>query len=312
MTLALPSDSSLAPACFIIGHPVAHSRSPLIHRHWLKRHGLAGTYERVDVAPADLATFVAGLRDATVSGHAYAGGNVTVPHKQAILPLLDVLTPEARAMGAVNTVYRDGDRLCGDNTDAAGFIANLDIAAPDWSRSVRTALVLGAGGASLAVTHALKGRGVERILIANRDANRAETLAARLGPVARAWDWAQRSKAVSEADLVVNTTSLGMAGQPPLDLDLSALRPGAIVYDIVYVPLETPLLAAARTLNARTVDGLGMLLYQAVPGFARWFGVQPVVTPDLRQLLENDVTQSQGRSGPAPATQGAGPETGRP
>jgi shikimate dehydrogenase len=288
---------AVAPACFIIGHPVAHSRSPLIHGHWLAHHGLAGSYRRVDVAPVDLNVFVAGLRD-DEGGRTFIGGNVTVPHKQAILPLLDVLTPDAKAMGAVNTVYRDGDRLCGDNTDAAGFIAHLDLAVPDWRQTVGTVLVLGAGGAALAVTHALKARAVTRILVANRDHDRARGLAARLGPIATGVDWSARSAAVAEADLIVNTTSLGMTGQPPLDLDLVALRPGAIVYDIVYVPVETPLLVAARAAGARTVDGLGMLLHQAVPGFARWFGLQPQVTPDLRHVLEVDIVRgSQTESG---------------
>lgn len=274
----------MPPRCFIIGHPIAHSRSPLIHGTWLAEHGLEGSYERVDVAPADLAGFVDRLRAGT-----YAGGNVTVPHKEAMLPLLDEVSEAARAIGAVNTIWREGARLHGDNTDVSGFLAHLDASVPGWDKRVATALVLGAGGAARGIAFALKARGVGRIILVNRSRSRADDLAAALGRPVEAADWQERADLVASADLIVNTTALGMHGQPPLDLDLTGLRPGTIVDDIVYVPLKTPLLLAAETRGGIAVDGLGMLLHQAVPGFARWFGVTPSVTPALRARLEADI-----------------------
>ena len=270
--------------CFVIGHPIAHSRSPLIHGTWLEEHGLDGSYERIDVAPAELPAFVARLRVGE-----FTGGNVTVPHKEAVAALLDEVTDTARAMGAVNTLWRDGDRLCGDNTDAAGFLGHLDATAAGWDAHVRTALVIGAGGAARAVVHALKGRGLTRILVVIRNPARAAELVAAFGQPLEARDWSERSACVREADLVVNATSLGMKGQPPLDLDLGGLRPGTIVDDIVYVPLKTALLVDAEKRGAVIVDGLGMLLHQAVPGFARWFGIAPSVTPALRARHEGDI-----------------------
>lgn len=271
--------------CFIIGHPVAHSRSPLIHGHWLAEHGLAGSYERVDVPPGELGAFVARIR----AGE-FAGGNVTVPHKETVLPLLDEISETAQRMGAVNTIWRDErGRLHGDNTDAFGFLAHLDACVPGWAQRTRTALILGAGGAARAVIQGLAARGIERILVVNRSPGRAAELASLFGSGVSAQPWAAAAPLVGESDLIVNTTSLGMRGQPPLALDLSALRPGTIVDDIVYVPLETPLLAEARARGGVAVDGLGMLLHQAVPGFARWFGLQPEVTPALRAKIEADI-----------------------
>lgn len=274
----------MAPRCFVIGHPIAHSRSPLIHGAWLTEHGIAGSYERIDVAPAELPAFVERLR----SGE-FAGGNVTVPHKEAVLPLLDEVGDAARAIGAVNTLWSEGGRLHGDNTDVLGFLGHLDATAPRWSETVGTALVLGAGGAARGIAFGLKSRGIGRIVVVNRGRERAEALAATLGRPLEARDWAERSALVAAADLVVNTTALGMKGQPPLDIDLSGLRPGTIVDDVVYVPLKTALLAEAERRGGIPVDGLGMLLHQAVPGFARWFGVTPKVTPALRALLEADI-----------------------
>jgi shikimate dehydrogenase len=274
----------MIPRCFVIGHPIAHSRSPLIHGAWLAEHGLDGAYDRIDVAPAGLAAFVARIR----AGE-FAGGNVTVPHKEAVLPLLDETSEAARAMGAANTLWLEDGRLCGDNTDAAGFLGHLDASAPGWDARVRTALLLGAGGAARAIAHGLKGRGVARIVLANRNRTRAQELAASLGAPLEAAEWSARHGLVPAADLIVNTTSLGMKGQPPLDLDLSGLKPGAIVDDIVYVPLKTALLVEAERRGATIVDGLGMLLHQAVPGFARWFGVTPSVTASLRARLEADI-----------------------
>ncbi len=274
----------MTPRCFVLGHPVAHSRSPLIHGSWLAEHGLAGSYERIDVATPDLAAFVLRLR----AGE-FTGGNVTVPHKEAMLGLVDHATDAARAIGAVNTLWREGERICGDNTDVSGFLAHLDATAPGWDRRVGTALVLGAGGAARGIAYGLKGRGIGRIILANRSRDRADELASALGKSVEAADWAQRGALVAEADLVVNTTALGMQGQPPLVIDLAHLRPGTIVDDIVYVPLKTPLLIEAERRGGVPVDGLGMLLHQAVPGFARWFGVTPAVTPALRAKLEADI-----------------------
>lgn len=274
----------MSPRCFILGHPVAHSRSPLIHGSWLAEHGLAGSYERVDVAPADLPAFVACLRVGE-----FTGGNVTVPHKEAMLPLIDEVSEAAQAIGAVNTLWREGERIFGDNTDVAGFLAHLDATAPGWDKRVNTALVLGAGGAARGVVTGLKARGLPRIVVVNRSRPRAEALAAALGTPLVAADWPRRDALVAEADLIVNTTALGMNGQPPLELDLTHLRPGTIVDDIVYVPLKTPLLMEAERRGGIVVDGLGMLLHQAVPGFARWFGVTPRVTPALRARLEADI-----------------------
>ncbi|MBX9874856.1 MAG: shikimate dehydrogenase [Beijerinckiaceae bacterium] len=274
----------ISPRCFVVGHPVAHSRSPLIHGGWIAEHGLSGSYERIDVAPADLPAFMARLRSGELTG-----GNVTVPHKETVMPLLDQIGEAARAIGAVNTLWCEGKRLCGDNTDAAGFLSHLDACVPGWDARTDTALVVGAGGAARAICYGLKARGLARIVLVNRNPARAQDLAAAFGAPLQARGWVELPALVGEAGLIVNTTSLGMNGQPPLALDLSALRPGTIVDDIVYVPLKTALLEEAQRRGGITVDGLGMLLHQAVPGFARWFGVTPLVTPALRARLEADI-----------------------
>lgn len=279
--------SPSSPRCFVIGQPIAHSRSPLIHGSWLAGLGLAGSYERIEVAPADLPAFVARIR----AGE-FAGGNVTVPLKEAMLPLLDEIGAAAGMIGAVNTVWMQDGRLHGDNTDAAGFLAHLDAVVPGWDGRVEKALVLGAGGAARAVLHGLKQRGLGRIIVANRSLVRAQDLAAAFGAPVEAAAWESRDALVGEADLIVNTTALGMQGKPALALDLTALRPGTIVDDIVYVPLRTPLLAQAEARGGVIVDGLGMLLHQAVPGFARWFGIEPEVTPALRERLVADILKS--------------------
>lgn len=268
---------------FVCGHPISHSRSPMIHRHWLATLGIAGTYDPIDVAPAEFAAFATGLRAAGLTG-----GNVTIPHKEAAFALVARRDAAAEAIGAVNTLWLEGDALCGGNTDADGFSANIDAALPAW-RDAGVATVLGAGGASRAVVHALDRAGFDQIRIVNRTFARAESLAAMSPDKARALPWEQRQDALAGAGLVVNTTSLGMAGQDPLDLDLDRLPDSAIVTDIVYVPLVTPILAAAAARGLRTVDGLGMLLHQAAPGFERWFGVRPKVTPELRALVVADL-----------------------
>ncbi|MCU4182685.1 shikimate dehydrogenase [Bosea sp. BH3] len=277
----------MSPRCFVIGHPIAHSRSPLIHGEWLRQYGLAGSYERVDVAPADLPAFIAKLREGE-----FTGGNVTVPHKEAVMALVDEVSEAGRAIGAVNTLWREDGRIVADNTDVPGFLAHLDATVPGWQGRIRTVLVLGAGGAARGICYGLKSRGVERIIVANRSLERAAEMAASLGRPLEAADWARRDALVGEADLIVNTTALGMQGKPPLEIDLSRLRPGTVVDDIVYVPLKTTLLAEAGRRGGVPVDGLGMLLHQAVPGFGRWFGITPEVTPALRALIEADILKA--------------------
>jgi shikimate dehydrogenase len=270
-------------AC-IIGHPVAHSRSPLIHNHWLQLYGIDGEYLREDVPPGMIETF---LRAFPESG--YVGGNVTVPHKEAAFAAATVRDPVAEALGAVNTLWHEGGTLYGANTDVHGFLANLDESAPGWHEVSKTALVLGAGGSARAALYGLRERGFGNILIANRTFARAEHLAAHFGrPVVpiRMNDVPAR---IEEAGILVNATTLGMRGAPPLTIDLSPLKEGAIVCDFIYAPLETALLAEARRRGHLVVDGLGMLLHQAVPAFERWFGVRPQVTPELRALVVADL-----------------------
>lgn len=270
--------------CYVIGHPISFSRSPIIHGFWLREHGLSGRYDRLDVPPEELKAFTDRIRTGEVTGC-----NVTVPLKRAIMPFLDELTDRARAVGAVNTVWREDGRLIGDNTDVEGFMGHLAATVPDWRATTNRALVLGAGGASRAILKGLMDAGLEDILLTNRTAETALELAQAFGPAIRVIDWPDRDKAVEQADLIVNTTALGLAGKPPLELDLSGLRPGTIVNDIVYVPLMTDLLNRAAARGGRIVDGLGMLLHQAAPGFARWFGVRPVVSPALRAVIEADL-----------------------
>jgi shikimate dehydrogenase len=271
------------PRAFVIGHPIAHSRSPMLHGYWLKLYGIDGSYQRVDVAPVALADFFAGLREA-----GWAGGNVTVPHKAAAVPYLARVDAAAEAMGAVNTLWWEGEDLVGGNTDAAGFLGNLDEAAPGWGEDVRKAVILGAGGAARAAAWGLLARDVD-VAVCNRSREKAEALAARFGPHVSGHGMGEVGGLLREADLLVNTTSLGMAGQPPLELDLGRTKLDAIVCDVVYVPLETGLLKQARSRGLRTVDGLGMLLHQAVDGFRHWFGRTPEVTPELRQLIAGDI-----------------------
>jgi shikimate dehydrogenase len=276
------------PRAFVVGHPIAHSRSPLIHGYWLSQHGIPGSYERLDVAPAAFPDFLRALPE---SG--FRGGNVTIPHKEAAFALADTLTPRAKTIGAVNTLVVEPDgRIRGDNTDAPGFCAHLDHSlGAGWpERAGGTAVVLGAGGAARAIVVGLAENGVRRILIANRTRTRAETLAALAPGIGAALDWNDLPDALAGAGLVVNTTSLGMKGQPPLDLDLTPLPATAAVADIVYAPLETDLLAAARRRGLAAVDGLGMLLHQAVPGFEAWFGLRPAVTPGLRDRIVADLS----------------------
>jgi shikimate dehydrogenase len=264
----------------VMGWPVAHSRSPALHGFWLEEYRIDGAYVPLPVRPEHLE---AALRALFVLG--FAGCNLTIPHKEAALRIVDRVEPAARRIGAVNTIVVAADgTLEGRNTDGYGFLEHLRASVPGFDPATGPAAVLGAGGAARAVVVALRDAGVPEIRLANRRRERAEGLAQGLERV-MVVDWAARADALAGAALLVNATSLGMTGAPPLDLALDALPPAAIVYDIVYVPLETPLLAAARRRGNPVVDGLGMLLHQARPGFAAWFGVEPAVTPALRAAI---------------------------
>jgi shikimate dehydrogenase len=268
------------PVACVIGWPIAHSRSPVIHRFWLKELGLAGDYVRQPVPPDEIAAF---LRD--LPGRGYVGGNVTVPHKEAAFAAAAEVDDAGRAVDAVNTLWIESGRLLAANTDIHGFLANLDEYLGPVEGAGRPATVLGAGGAARAVVWALLSRGFDPVHVVNRTADRAEALAARFGSRVRPASWPDLPKLLPGTKLLVNTTSLGMFGQPELVIDLKPLPGDAVVTDLVYVPLETGLLRAARARGLVTVDGLGMLLHQAVPGFERWFGKRPKVTPELRAAV---------------------------
>jgi shikimate dehydrogenase len=283
----MSAETQAKPKACIIGWPAAHSRSPLIHGFWLDRLKIAGSYERAAIPPDSFAEFVGAL-----ARNGFLGANVTLPHKQMAFDLCDVATQTAMRLQAVNTLWLEGERLCGDNTDVEGFLGALDQDAPGWDSQSRSAVVLGAGGAARAIVHGLLLRGATRILVVNRTKARALELAAQAGAPVAAADWADLPRALREADLLVNTTSLGMSGQPPLEIDLSPLPAHAVVSDIVYVPLETGLLRQAKARGLRAVSGIGMLLHQAAPGFARWFGERPCVSAELRALVEADVLKS--------------------
>ena len=272
-----------SPRAFVIGHPIGHSRSPLIHGFWLEQLGLAGSYEKIDVAVEALPSFIRGMHEA-----GFVGGNITVPHKTAAMALVDEIDQAGRAVGAVNTLWLENGRLMAANTDVVGFLGSLDADAPGWDREPGRALVLGAGGAARAVVYALLGRGFA-VDVVNRSVDKAEDLARAFGPGVRPHASSDVEQRLGAADLFVNTTSLGMRGMPPLDLEITGLKRDALVCDVVYVPLETDLLRAARRAGHRTVGGLGMLLHQAAPGFARWFGTEPSVTPELRALVAADL-----------------------
>ena len=263
----------------VLGWPVCHSRSPRLHNHWLARAGIDGAYVPLPVTPADLPTAIAGLRAA-----GFAGANVTVPHKEAVVAFCDTLDDAARQSNAVNTLVFTDREILGSNTDGVGFLTNLAACAGMLAGS---ALLLGSGGAARAIAAALLSAGFA-VTVTNRTLGRAQALQAAL-PELTVVDWAERHRAVARCSLLVNTTSLGMAGQPPLELDLSAAPKTLAVADIVYVPLQTPLLAQAKALGLRTVPGLGMLLHQAVPGFAAWFGVTPAVDQATHDLIAADI-----------------------
>ena len=273
-------------AC-VIGWPIRHSRSPLIHGFWLRQFAIDGEYSRVAVPPGDLKAFVA-----AISPTGFVGCNVTIPHKEAVLDLVHVDDPFQRRIGSINTVYIDRqNRIAGESTDGIGFWRALEELVPtERLRLLRNALVVGAGGASRAVVAALVQKSAANITLVARDPAKAETFCrvideTRVQPAA----WRDIARLLPGADLIVNTTPLGMAGYPDLDVALEEANPTAVVYDLVYVPLETAFLRRARALGLTAIDGLGMLLHQAAPGFERWFGVRPPVTAELRALVVRDI-----------------------
>lgn len=269
----------------VIGSPIEQSRSPLLHGFWLKQYGIEGEYTREDVKADQVADFLRAL-----PARGFLGCNVTVPDKEPAFRACDRTTERARALGAVNLIWYEDGAICGDNTDGLGFVAHLDQEHPGWDRANPSILLLGAGGAARGLALPLLERKPARLVFSNRSVDRAEALLADLrvarpeAPV-ESLDWDEKAARLGEFDLVINTTSAGMMGKDPLEMPLDRARPDAIIADIVYVPLETPLLAEARARNLRSLDGLGMLLHQAVPAFECWFGVRPEVSKALREHI---------------------------
>lgn len=270
-------------AC-VIGWPIEHSRSPLIHGYWLRQYGIDGAYTKESVRPNEVAAF---LRSLDAQG--FIGCNVTIPHKEAAYAIADERDASARAVQAANTLWLEGGKLCAANTDTYGFMTYLDHVAPDWKAHDGPVCVLGAGGAARAVVHGFLEAGADEVRVFNRTRAHAEPLAEVFGPRVKIFDWHNRSDGSREACVLVNTTSAGLKGAGSLGMDLTGFNPDCVVADIVYVPLVTELLAQAQACGLRTVDGLGMLLHQAVPGFEKWFGVRPQVTEDLRAILVADI-----------------------
>lgn len=269
------------PLAGVIGSPVAHSKSPVLHGHWLKRYGLEGFYIPMDVAQEDLAEVI---RTLPLMG--FVGVNITIPHKESVLELADIVTDRAALIGAANTlIFRKDGKIHADNTDGYGFIENLRQGAPDWDPIAGPAAVIGAGGACRAVVASLLEVGVKEIRLSNRTRNRADILKREFGARVKVFDWVKAGNMLDGAATVVNTTSLGMVGKPDFRVPLDALSPNAVVTDLVYAPLDTAFLVKAREKGCVTVDGLGMLLHQAVPGFERWFGERPEVDDDLRNAV---------------------------
>jgi shikimate dehydrogenase len=279
--------ANLRRAC-IMGHPVAQSRSPMLHGYWLKTLKVEGAYDRADVTPQDFPAF---FRD--LLGHGFVGGNITKPHKEAAFRLVDRREGAADTIGAVNTVWFENGALIGGNTDYVGYLAHADDRAPGWDKAGGRAVVLGAGGAARAIVYGLRERGLD-IALVNRTRSRAEDLANDFAPHVSVHDFDELPRLLADAVLLTNAAALGGLGQPSLEIDLAPLKGDAVVYDINYVPVETELIKAAAKRGLRTVDGLGMLLHQAVPAFAKWFGVVPKVTGELRALLEADIRAKTG------------------
>ncbi len=270
-------------AC-VIGWPVEHSRSPLLHGYWLKKYGIDGTYTKRAVAPEAVAGFLQSLR-----ANGYVGCNVTVPHKAAAFSAADEREDSAKAVSAANTLWLSDGKLVAANTDTYGYMTNLSQQAPGWDRRDAPVSILGAGGAARAIVFGFLDAGVSEIRVFNRTRARAETLAQQFGSCVKVFDWSQREAGSRDSAVLVNTTTIGMNGAGTLDLDLAGFDPECVVSDIVYVPLETELLRKAKSQGLRTVDGVGMLLHQGVPGFEKWFGVRPEVTDELRNLIVGDI-----------------------
>lgn len=269
------------PLAAVIGDPIGHSKSPLLHGFWLRAYQISGHYVPLHVTSGDLGQVLA-----TMPRMGFVGANVTIPHKETVLELADIVTDRARAIGAANTLtfHKDG-KIEADNTDGHGFLANIQQNAPAFDAQDGPAVILGAGGAAKAVIYALLEAGAPQVRVLNRNFDRAKNLSARFGDRVSVHEMSDLPNLLGDCNLLVNTTSLGMIGQPPLAVDLSNLPKTAVVNDIVYIPLETDLLKQARAMGAVAVDGLGMLLHQAAPGFAKWFGTEPAVTDELRRAV---------------------------
>ncbi len=270
-------------AC-VIGWPIEHSRSPPIHGYWLNAYGIDGVYTKEAVRPEDVQAFFASL-----SERGLAGCNVTVPHKAAAFAAAAVCDESAKAVSAANTLWLEGGQLHAANTDTYGFMRHLELSAPGWNDARNPVAILGAGGAARAIVFGFLQAGAQEVRVLNRTRTRAEELAKEFGSRVTVMDWDERENAARDAGVLVNTTTIGMNGEGSLGIDFEGFDPDCVVCDIVYVPLETELLARARAAGLRTVDGLGMLLHQAVPGFEKWFGVRPEVTPELRALVVADI-----------------------
>ena len=272
-------------AC-VIGYPAKHSRSPMLHGHWIKRYNIDGDYRAEEISPDDIVAFIGDL-----AGRGYVGANITMPHKDVAFELSN---PDERAVavGAANTLWFDGTVLRSTNTDVEGFIGALDAASPNWDKGMTDAVVLGAGGAGRAVVYGLIERGIRTVHVVNRTLDKAQALRDRFGESVQPTTWSELPDLLSGARLLANTTSLGMHGQPPLEIDITPLADDAVVSDIVYVPLTTPLLSAAQARGLATSNGLDMLLHQAVRGFELWFGIRPEVTKELYDLLAADIEAS--------------------
>jgi shikimate dehydrogenase len=270
----------------VMGWPVMHSRSPMMHNYWMRQTGLNGTYVPLAIKPGSVEAALRGLHPLR-----FSGVNVTIPHKLNAMRVVDDLDPIARKIGAVSCIHvRDDGSLFGTNNDWRGFLGNLRETCPDWQPASGPATVIGAGGGARAVCHGLLDAGVAEIRLVNRTKAHAETVAAAIGGPITCVDWAERTESLLGVALVVNTTSCGMVGQPPLDLSLDALPSDAIATDIVYAPLQTPFLAAAAARGNRTCAGLGMLLHQGPPAWKLWFGLEPEVTEDLRRMLAESLS----------------------
>lgn len=274
-------------AC-VIGWPVGHSRSPILHGYWLKKYGIDGAYTKEAVAPDAVADFLRSL-----GANGYVGCNVTVPHKAAAFAAADEQENSAKAVSAANTLWLSDSKLVAANTDTYGYMTNLSEQAPEWDQRDAPVSILGAGGAARAIAFGFLSAGVSEVRVFNRTRAHAETLAQQYGPRIKVYDWSKREAGSRNSAVLVNTTTIGMNGVGTLDIDFAGFDPECVVSDIVYVPLETELLRKAKSQSLRTVDGLGMLLHQGVPGFEKWFGVRPEVTDELRDLIVADIEAGQ-------------------